>query len=68
MYSSVRDLGKIMSLFFRDDQLSNQTSQFLDGASIKESLNFKYLDNSFEDGFATPWEAYKVNNIDTSNH
>jgi len=39
MYSSVRDLGKLISLIFRDDKLAkNGTNQTLDGASIRETF------------------------------
>ncbi len=60
MYSSVADIGKVMSLMFRDEAAyAPGTDQILDGASVRETLlpTFMFPD---EDGFAMTWEMYKL--------
>lgn len=38
MYSSVRDLGQILSLMFRDDVAAGaQPNQIIDGASVRDT-------------------------------
>ena len=59
MYSSANDLGKVMSLIFRDQASVGSTpGQILDGASIRETLLPRFIQSDRQGGFGMTWELY----------
>jgi len=62
MYSSGRDLAKLITLLLNYDSPKNlQEGQVLDGSSIREMMQPRYLQSDRESGFALPFELYHLN-------
>jgi len=56
MYSTANDLGTLMSLFFRDEVAANDTTQVLDGQTLREMQLPVFINNDRNTGFALPFE------------
>jgi len=57
-YSSAEDLANLLSFFFRDQQISNSTTQLLDGATLREMMLPRHISYDRKSGFASPFELY----------
>ena len=69
-YSTVQDLGKIMSLMFQHDADTNgdasssstKTNKVLQPSTLREILLPKYITTDRQGGYATTFELYKLGN------
>jgi CubicO group peptidase (beta-lactamase class C family) len=62
VYSTVNDLAKLVSFYFRDNQRADpKTGQILDGQTIRESILPRSWMRDGLSGFAMPWEMYTLN-------
>eukprot|EP00040_Diaphanoeca_grandis_P032590 m.197996 g.197996 ORF g.197996 m.197996 type:complete len:530 (-) comp32675_c0_seq1:89-1678(-) len=59
MFSSARDLGKVMSLVFNNTN-ANTNEGVLSSESIRETLLPRFIQTDREGGFGLTWELYKM--------
>jgi len=58
MYSSARDLAKMLSFLLRDPAQANNGQQILSSSSIRHMMKLQWMTKDKAAGFSTPFQSY----------